>query len=644
VLVMLTPEQLAELTARYGEEIATLAQQQFDRMLELIAQGSTPRDAIRESQREFGALYTEQLAAAFGDLLSRSVGVAEVRTLPVGDITLSMRLYRHQQQVEGEVIRLVRDHAKGVLQARDLAMRLYDGYDPKDGIVRPLEGSARGELPVYLRKLTEDRPAREALAQLIEHGQAQIARIRSAPLRTAYTRALAAWEDDEAGGALTRRLELAVREKNRYFAQRIAQSELARAHQAQVAREYMADDQLEVVRVTMSRTHPVPDVCDYHARGDFFGLGRGIYPKAKAPRPPFHPHCLPGTALVSTGGRIAAVVRRRYDGDMVVITTASGKRLEATVNHPVLTSSGWLAAGLVHVGGDVIGRLGRERPELGDDDHQDVPATIAEVFDAFGRSREVATVEVPTSTPDFHGDGMAGEVAVIRADRKLRDRMDPAFLQSLGDVSLIVGVEPLGLLPGGLQGQALERALGAPGSIVRSGGEGLPLVSGQQTHADGVLLAGGPSGDAGLGQAQVDSLPGDVELAREIQNGSTGEVFADDVVSVERYAFSGHVYNLETTTRHYTSNGIVTHNCRCTLDNLPSRSAAGARPVPMAGAAFLRALPGDEASRIVGSRERLQAALMGADPVGLMDAGKAPQYRTIRMGDAAAGRHHMLED
>jgi hypothetical protein len=373
VLVMLTPDQLAELTARYGEEIATLAQQQFDRMLELIAQGSTPREAIRESQREFGTLYTEQLAAAFGDMLSRSVGVAEVRTLPVGDITLSMRLYRRQQQVEGEVIRLVRDHAKGVLQARDLAMRLYDGYDPKDGIVRPLEGSARGELPVYLRKLTEDRPAREALAKLLEHGQAQIARIRSAPLRTAYTRALAAWEDEEAGGALTRRLELAVREKNRYFAQRIAQSELSRAHQAQVAREYMADDQLEVVRVTMSRTHPVPDVCDYHARGDFFGLGRGIYPKAKAPRPPFHPHCF------------------------------------------------------------------------------------------------------------------------------------------------------------------------------------------------------------------------------------------------------------------------------CTLDNLPSRSAAGARPVPMAGTAFLRALPEDEASRIVGSRERLQAALNGVDPVGLMDAGKAPQYRTIRMGDDLAGEHHMLK-
>jgi hypothetical protein len=84
--------------------------------------------------------------------------------------------------------------------------------------------------------------------------------------------------------------------------------------------------------------------------------------------------------------------------------------------------------------------------------------------------------------------------------------------------------------------------------------------------------------------------------------------------------------------------------CRCHLASLPSRSAAGARPVPMAGTAFLRALPEGEASRIVGSRERLQAALMGADPVGLMDAGKAPQYRTIRLGDDAAGRHHMLED
>ena len=34
------------------------------------------------------------------------------------------------------------------------------------------------------------------------------------------------------------------------------------------------------------------DICDYHANVDAYGLGRGVYPKAAAPQPPFHPHCL----------------------------------------------------------------------------------------------------------------------------------------------------------------------------------------------------------------------------------------------------------------------------------------------------------------------------------------------------------------
>jgi len=31
--------------------------------------------------------------------------------------------------------------------------------------------------------------------------------------------------------------------------------------------------------------------CDLHAKLDAYGLGPGVYPKADAPKPPFHPHC-----------------------------------------------------------------------------------------------------------------------------------------------------------------------------------------------------------------------------------------------------------------------------------------------------------------------------------------------------------------
>ncbi|MCI7237580.1 hypothetical protein [Campylobacter sp.] len=41
----------------------------------------------------------------------------------------------------------------------------------------------------------------------------------------------------------------------------------------------------------MSITHPRTDICDYYAGVDKYGLGAGVYPKDKAPVPPFHPFC-----------------------------------------------------------------------------------------------------------------------------------------------------------------------------------------------------------------------------------------------------------------------------------------------------------------------------------------------------------------
>jgi hypothetical protein len=90
---------------------------------------------------------------------------------------------------------------------------------------------------------------------------------------------------------LTKRLDVAFQERMRYFANRIAQTELARAHVDQRAAEIMADDQISVVRWSMSGTHPQTDICDLFAKQDKFGLGPGCYPKGKAPKPPAHPFC-----------------------------------------------------------------------------------------------------------------------------------------------------------------------------------------------------------------------------------------------------------------------------------------------------------------------------------------------------------------
>lgn len=273
--------------------IDRLAAAAFDRMWRTMIEHPeiSPRDAIREAQAEFGGRFAGQMAQAFSGLLQRAVGVAEVRAMPVGGLSLSKRLYRHNTETTARALQVVKDHAKGVHQARELALQLYDGYKPADAPRNPLEGAARAKLPKALRELAADPGSRKGLAQVIAGGRAQAARLKSAPLRAAYTEALDAWEAGAARGTLQRKLRVAQEEKNRFFAQRIAQTELARAHQAQVAAELMADPELDVVQVVLNPAHPKADICNLHARADLWGLGPGRYPKAKAPRPPFHPFC-----------------------------------------------------------------------------------------------------------------------------------------------------------------------------------------------------------------------------------------------------------------------------------------------------------------------------------------------------------------
>lgn len=352
-------DQIARRTASLVDRLARAA---FARMWAALQAGGdiSPRDAIQAVQVQFGRAFAEALAAAFSELLRRSVGVAEVRSMPVGGLSLSRHLYLHNADTSAQVLHLVRQHAAGVHEARALALRLYDGYTPQDGVVGPLEGRARASLPKALRELTADPAARQTLASLVERGQKQAARLKTRALRAGYTEALDAWAAGAGQAALKRKLEVAQREKNRYFADRIAQTELARAHQAQVAADLMTDDTIDVVQVRINPAHPKADICDLHARADLWGLGPGNYPKARAPRPPFHPHCW--CRLRSRPSLSAAGAREVPGGEAAYLRTlAPGEaaRVMGSAERARAVMGGRSVQSVVNDGRDPLYRLAR---------------------------------------------------------------------------------------------------------------------------------------------------------------------------------------------------------------------------------------------------------------------------------------------
>lgn len=84
------------------------------------------------------------------------------------------------------------------------------------------------------------------------------------------------------------------------------------------------------------------------------------------------------------------------------------------------------------------------------------------------------------------------------------------------------------------------------------------------------------------------------------ENGLSSIIGFDDVVSIERKNFSGHVYNLETDDGYYVANGIITHNCRSILVGVDKDgNIAGKRPF-VASDRPVSKIPKDEREGIIG--------------------------------------------
>ena len=151
------------------------------------------------------------------------------------------------------------------------------------------------------------------------------------------------------------------------------------------------------------------------------------HPIGQGPIPPRHVRCLPGDALVSSSSGITAVSKRWYDGNMIIIKTASSRILSCTPNHPILTPGGWVAAGLLNVGGHVISDGGSKWGSNIDSNDKDMPTRIEDVAKAFLSSGKMMSMPVPLSPEDFHGDGVGSKIAIISADRELWVSGDSPF-------------------------------------------------------------------------------------------------------------------------------------------------------------------------------------------------------------------------
>lgn len=282
--------------------------------------------------------------------------------------------------------------------------------------------------------------------------------------------------------------------------------------------------------------------------------------------PPVHPNCFPGETSVVAAGVLGSTARW-WDGELVEIVTDAGRHLTVTPNHPILTPKGWVAAGALVEGSDVISSSRPERvAALVCPDDYHAPALIEEIAVALSGTGSVTTATVPVAAEDFHGDGTGSQVSVIRADRLLEDGWDVTLAEPLGEQHLARrGSEKTSFTRSSALDLFGKRMGAPPGGGVGRGGVGTTLLRG--TTGGLQAVSGGHIADrdplvakgSGKGPAAHSKLPS--ELLYRLP----GDVIVDPVVAVRRLPFSGHVYNLQTVCGWYIASGIVVHNCRCAL-------------------------------------------------------------------------------
>lgn len=305
---------------------------------------------------------------------------------------------------------------------------------------------------------------------------------------------------------------------------------------------------------------------------------------ARQPRDPELPvanriNCFPADTLVQAPG-LRGGYRRWYEGRMVTIRTASGRTLTGTPNHPVLTERGWVALGEIEVGrdrvqavvGDLIAPAGSEQGWL-EPDVERAPAEIGEVLRALADAH--LTERMAGSHVDFHGDGLDGDVYVVRPHRELQHRLEAATAQPVGQGALVRTDSSAGALPGaGLPGALLVAGLRATAGLVRGCRPLATLLGGGGGHAGRHRL----SATARL-HASVEEGLADMPAARAGGGGKgllrlAPEVTPDEIVARSAGDWAGHVYNLETAYDSYVANGLVVHNCRCEAPPVPEAVAS----------------------------------------------------------------------
>lgn len=284
--------------------------------------------------------------------------------------------------------------------------------------------------------------------------------------------------------------------------------------------------------------------------------------------PDAHVNCVLGDTKVLADG-VKVATKMNYSGEVVELSTKSGRSITTTPNHILLTTRGWVLAKNITKSDQVIAYSDRVKPFMGNNTIDgDIP-TISEQFITASESDGVVSSKMPAATKDFKGDGIKDEeIDVIFVDGFLSNKGKSSFDKLNTKLPFVGGSIQDDTLPRlSTLDQLLMGTLATSHGIVGSDCEALALLGSEGSHTDIHRLTSTTAYNARLLEAKSNRSTTTSESFSKSFLANAGLVEFDDVIGVKVYSVHNTpVYDLETTSTLYTANGIVSSNCRCYFD------------------------------------------------------------------------------
>ena len=287
-------------------------------------------------------------------------------------------------------------------------------------------------------------------------------------------------------------------------------------------------------------------------------------------------NCFVGDTNVTTDSEIIRSYKHEYTGELITVETSCGVKFTCTPNHPILTPAGWVPVALLNKGDNLlIASIGDGAGFVGNGNVDHVHSTFHALHDSlqdFGR-----TEELPMSDFNFHGDIPTSNVEVVSKEGELRSCLNPGFVENVDKVrfkhtnAFVFGKSHFVT--------GFRRVYISAFRFMRSRYKALTFflrgICHTNVHGFGTVARS----DSRVSENTVNNLPRMSNFFGKGFDGLPGNVFVDNIVSIDRYTGRHiHVYNLQTENGYYFVNNIIeqsegksngnfaiAHNCRCTL-------------------------------------------------------------------------------